>query len=108
MNKSRRRSRSRTRSRSPMARDRDRSSSDYSYDKDSKRRKRHSPAYKSFSNERNNRTRRHVFGSSAERRFKRSHRRSPFSDEYKDNKYALRSGSHHQRSVCKTVLEKKE
>ncbi|KAL1464508.1 hypothetical protein WDU94_004150 [Cyamophila willieti] len=57
------------------------------------------------SNERNNRTRRHVCGSSAERRFKRSHRRSPFSDEYKD-KYTSRSGRHHERSDRDREVEK--
>ncbi|KAI5713372.1 hypothetical protein M8J76_004966 [Diaphorina citri] len=82
-----------------MVRERDRSRSDYSYDKESKRRKRHSPAYKSFSNERSNRTRRHACGSSAERRFKRSHRRSPLSDEYSKvgNNHSSRGGGHHER-----------
>lgn len=36
-----------------------------------------------YSNERNNRARRHEHGSSAEKRYKRSHRRSPTLDEYK-------------------------
>lgn len=44
-----------------------------------------SPSWTCSSNERNNRTRRHACGSSAERRFKRSHRRSPLSDEYPKN-----------------------
>ncbi|CAH0765707.1 unnamed protein product [Bemisia tabaci] len=96
----RKHSRSRSRSRS-YSRSRSRSTRSQSRHRDVKRRRHDSSdAYSKYSNERHQRSRLHERGTSAERRYKRSHhRRSPSSDHHREKRrhHHHHHNRHHSR-----------
>ncbi|KAL0274666.1 UNVERIFIED_CONTAM: hypothetical protein PYX00_002740 [Menopon gallinae] len=102
MPRNKRRNRSRTRSRSNSSRGRDHRdytrsrSRSYSYEREKKRRVDSNVSYNnsSYSNERNQRSRQHERNTSAERRYKRSHRRSPNSNKRNRDRYKRHHSTH--------------
>ncbi|KAK6629542.1 hypothetical protein RUM43_003359 [Polyplax serrata] len=105
MPRNKRRNRTRSRSRSDSSRGRDHRdytrsrSRSYSYERDKKRRVDSSVSYNnsSYSNERNQRSRQHDRNTSAERRYKRSHRRSPGSNKRNRDRYKRHHSTHRHR-----------